>query len=827
MGPETVNRLKDSEIHGDFVGHDKITNIIMFQESEREFVVTHKTNVKPVSYFTGREMELQDLRERIEQGRKSVLVSGMGGIGKTHICRKLFEEYLNKHAEDEHGPFRHIGYVEYNGDINSSLQRCLKFKKQNVPEKNQEAAWRELEYLASSGKLLLFVDNVNVSIGEDPNLKRLMSIPGAIILTSRRRVFGKEFEPYRIGFLSTEKCKEIYERIRFEDSGKKVAEEEVPDLEYIIDTLAARHTITIEFLAHLALTNQWTVQELRDGLEENGFRLEYMDDEDKLINIQEEYEKLYDLSKLSESEQNILEAFSVFPYIPLKAEVCNQWLLADAGVSESDHILLGLYRKGWLQFDVEQKSYTLHPVFAQFIYEKCKPKGEMHIGLSKACQDSLENGSLITYQQYVLFAENIIERLYLEKEMEQGEFIYTVAHLQSYYAEYDRAKKWYKVLKKRCKEKYGEFHLYMALVCDRLAGVYEKQGEYDKAKELFEKSLTIYEKNFKENILYIAAAYNNIALIYRLQGKDNEAKDLFEKSLAIHEKELGEKNDRVLENYCNLSSVYHDLGNLDEAERLCIKALNISKDLLGENDIVTARNYSNLGCIYNDQERYEVAEQLHKKSIEIFEKKLGKAHPSTAKSYNNLAGVYRDLGIYENALKLYKKCLKIYQQKLRHNHPDISQVYNNMALVCEKQGEYDKAEVFCKKSLEIRQSELGEKHPYTANSYNTLGLIYIGQEKYKDAVKLLIKSLRIRKEELGIFHFDTMSSYYNVASAYALMKEYFNALEYILKAYKISSSKLLHTDYRRQDIYREMRIIYLLWNPKGNFEQWLEDKMKE
>ena len=138
-----------------------------------------------------------------------------------------------------------------------------------------------------------------------------------------------------------------------------------------------------------------------------------------------------------------------------------------------------------------------------------------------------------------------------------------------------------------------------------------------------------------------------------------------------------------------------------------------------------------------------------------------------------------------------------------------------------------KRKFFCKKSLEIRQSELGEKHPYTANSYNTLGLIYIGQEKYKEAVKLLIKSLRIRKEELGTFHFDTMSSYWNVAIAYAHMKEYFNALEYMLKAYKISSSKLMRTDYGRQDIYRDMRIFCLLWNPKGNFEQWLEEQMKE
>ena len=80
MGAETVNRLKDSEIHGDFVGHDKITNIYMFRDFEREFVVTHNTNIKPVSYFTGREVELQELRRRIEDGRKSVLVSGMGGI---------------------------------------------------------------------------------------------------------------------------------------------------------------------------------------------------------------------------------------------------------------------------------------------------------------------------------------------------------------------------------------------------------------------------------------------------------------------------------------------------------------------------------------------------------------------------------------------------------------------------------------------------------------------------------------------------------------------------------------------------------------------------
>lgn len=90
MGPEIINKLKDSEIHGDFVGQYNIhVNIILFQDSERKFVVTHNADIKPVSYFTGRETELQELRQRIEEGRKPVLVSGMGGIGKTQICRVI------------------------------------------------------------------------------------------------------------------------------------------------------------------------------------------------------------------------------------------------------------------------------------------------------------------------------------------------------------------------------------------------------------------------------------------------------------------------------------------------------------------------------------------------------------------------------------------------------------------------------------------------------------------------------------------------------------------------------------------------------------------
>lgn len=439
MEQKIDNRIKGCNVEGDYVGGNQTNNYYtMFQDSKREFVVTCKAQIKPAYYFAGRETELQDLRQRIEEGRKSVLVSGMGGIGKTQICRKLFDEYRLRNGRGENGPFSHIGYIEYNGDMGNSLQKCLLYKKQEDPKLDKEAVWRELEYLAADGKLLLFVDNVDKPINADPGLQRLKGIPGAIVLTSWQASFSDEFEPYPIGFLDREQCKEIYEKIRFRGSDRKVDLEEVSDLEYVIESLAGRHTITVEFLAYLARTKPWTVKRLREELEEKGFRLEFRKD-GELVNIQESYEKLYDLSELMGAEQNILEAFSVFPYISLAVETCNEWLLADAGASEDDNILMGLYQKGWLQFDMRQESYVLHPVFAQFTCEKCKPEVGKHSRMIEVCKKWLKtanSGSALDCQRIIPFAESIVKKMKMEENVEQLDFIDAFANLLRYMSEF-------------------------------------------------------------------------------------------------------------------------------------------------------------------------------------------------------------------------------------------------------------------------------------------------------------------------------------------------------------------------------------------------------
>ena len=786
MGPEIVNKNKNCEFHGHYAGRDQY-NIILLPDTEREFVVTHRVNIKPVYYFTGRKTELKELSDRIEQGRKSVLVSGMGGIGKTHICRKLFEEYERKNRQREPIPFQHIGYIEYSGDMDSSLLNCLKFKEQINPEQNLEAAWKELEYLSSDGKLLLFVDNVDKPIWEDAGLQRLETIPGAIVITSRMTSFGGAFEPCPIGFLNIEECVRIYETIRFNNSERKVNPEELFDLEYIIEKLAGKHTITVEHLAYLARTKHWKVKRLRKELEEKGFCLEFHK-EGELINIQESYEILYDISKLTEAEQNILEAFSVFPYIPLEAETCNEWLFADANVNEDDDILMGLYEKGWLEFNIEQESYGLHPVFAQFIYEKDKPKIERHLGLIEKCQESLEipqNGSALECQKFIPFAENMVKKIDMGEEIEQVRLIDALAYILKYIA------------------------------------------EYSKAKELFEKSLHIREEVLGKNHPTTATSYNNLAGVYKNQGEYLKAEELYKKSLHIREEVLGENHPDTADSYNNLASVYMDQGEYLKAEELYKKSLHIREELLGQNHPDTATSYNNLALVYKNQGEYHKAQALFEKSLHIRKKLLGENHPTTATSYNNLALVYKNQGEYHKAQELFEKSLYIREEVLGENHPTTAIFYNNLAGVYADQGEYLKAQVLYEKSLHITEEVLGQNHPDTATSYNNLASVYVDQGEYLKAQALLEKSLHITEEILGQKHPTTTDFYNNLASVYMYQGEYRKALTYYIKAYKTLEFKLGQNHPNTQIVYENLKIPYFKCYPKGNFEQWLEEEMKK
>ena len=476
---------------------------------------------------------------------------------------------------------------------------------------------------------------------------------------------------------------------KYSEGKLNVKPEEVPDLEYIIEKMAGKHTITIELLAHLACSKLWTASRLREELEQKGFQLKFLKN-GNLINIQEEYEKIYDLSGLTDAEQNILEAFSIFPYIPLSVEICNRWLLPDAGSNEEDGILMGLYQKGWLQFDWEPKAYAMHPVFAQFIYAKREPKLESHLGLFNACHDCIkipDENHLLECQKYFPFAESIIKKLDAKKNVEQGRFIYTLAQLMKCSGEYRQAIKWYKMSLEIYKKLLKEDNFETSNIYYSLAAIYVLLNDYGKAEEMYEKSLKIRKRILGENHKDAADIYNGMAFMFECQGEYEKAQNLYEKSLRIYE--------------------------------------NARQD----NMIEIATTYNNLAGLYRRQSNYLKAEELHKESLRIREKVLGKNHLHTAISYRNLAGVYLNTRRYKEAEELYEKNLKIYEKVIGTNHPDTALTYNDLGVVYFCNGNYEKSETYHLKAYKIDFDKLGPEHPMTLLIYNNMKLAHFKKKR--------------------------------------------------------------------------------------------------
>ncbi|HEX3028782.1 MAG TPA: ATP-binding protein [Clostridia bacterium] len=303
------------------------------------FVITEGADITPTPYFTGREKELKDLREHIYSMNKLVLVSGIGGIGKTHLCRYLYREYIKSYNAGRETEIDHIGYLNYYGSMDDTLANGLKFNKSGNSEEDVASAWCRLEDLANSTRLLVIVDNVTHGMDKDESIKKLYNLTCAVVLTSRLSGFER-FKTLPIGVLPLDECRDIFDEIYGD-----IDASEQTDLDYILSDLAAMHTKTVELLASIAHDKGWKVTRLRQELMAKRFNLTFTSEGNETT-LQTEYEKLFDLSGLTEKEVNVLEAFSIMPPLPITTEICNSFFNEDAGLTEGNEIFNTLHRKG-------------------------------------------------------------------------------------------------------------------------------------------------------------------------------------------------------------------------------------------------------------------------------------------------------------------------------------------------------------------------------------------------------------------------------------------------------------------------------------------------
>ena len=185
------------------------------------------------STVIGREKDLDELWKMLSE-KKHVMLSGLGGIGKTKLAQLLFHNYRDQ--------FDEVAWIGYKGSLRQSFQyRIEDYRDRNDP---WEAMMNDLH---NDGKTKLFiVDNVDDDTNQNPlSDKDLRNLTGwentTILLTSRLKEDLRPYSRYDLKALDKNDCIAVFKHY--------YGSEADPEWVGKIVALAHYHTFTIELLA--------------------------------------------------------------------------------------------------------------------------------------------------------------------------------------------------------------------------------------------------------------------------------------------------------------------------------------------------------------------------------------------------------------------------------------------------------------------------------------------------------------------------------------------------------------------------------------------------
>ena len=644
-------------------------------------VVTRNRPAAPSGAFVGREDKIQAIEDAFRGGQTAVVLYGMGGIGKSEICRKLFWEYAHGAGTRLAG---RIGWAMWRGTPKETFYGQFR----NIREENAEIHWQQARtYLETLGRdLLMFLDNADTLTETDA--AELTQLGCRFLITSRKRP-GRLFA-VPAGTLTPEQCRILYRRALYEDDACTDA---APDaaLDEIL-RLAAYHTLSVQLLAKTQWAAGLESAEMLSQLRESGFDLRgediaYLHNPEQKQNIEEEaafidhMSRVFDLSQLR-SDADALRALQGMSLLasntPTPVRDVKKWLDLPN--------LNGLNRAvklGWLNDALENgvRKVSIHPVIAAVTRNKVMPDKTFIDAVAGRLNDDMIVGSMGIFTTKLL----------------------TLGHAVAL----ERA------VPLLCTSNYGRMLTQMGcLLC--------QQADYDNALVYMKKGAEIDEETLGVEHRSTATAYNNIGSVYWNQGNYAKALEYYQKAFGIRKQTLGTEHPDTAASYGNIGSVYWAQSNYAKALEYYREALRIHEKTLGTEHPDTAASYNNVGSIYDKQGNYAKALKYHRKALRIYEKTLKTEHPDIATSYNNIGNVYWNQGDYDKALEYAQKALRIYETTLGMEHPDTANSYHIVGAAYFKQSNYGEALKWLGKSFAIRLKVLGVEHPLTKSTQEWL-----------------------------------------------------------------------------------------------------------
>src|SRR5581483_358735 len=205
------------------------------------------------------------------------------------------------------------------------------------------------------------------------------------------------------------------------------------------------------------------------------------------------------------------------------------------------------------------------------------------------------------------------------------------------------------------KQAFGTEHPQAAYPLYGLGKLYRTQGKYEKAEEFYQRAKDIWEKELGSDHLQVTYPLYGLAGLYVGQGKYEKAEEFYQRAKSIWEKELGSDHFQMTYLFLNMADLYLVQRQYEKAERLYQKALSIQEQVLGPEHPTVAHSLNGMTILAYEQGKYVEAESFSQRAWGIWERALGADHSKVALILHNLAEIYRVQGKHVEAESFYQR----------------------------------------------------------------------------------------------------------------------------------------------------------------------------
>ena len=612
------------------------------------------------SGFIGRDIELKTIKEKLDRGGGSLmLINAEGGIGKTSLAAKYWEESLYD--------YRYNAWLFCEEGIIPALKKLapkLKVDLAGLNEKQQTEAMKQA-LMSIANDTLLVLDNANKAEDINDFIKIFRGLGWHVLLTSRCHGVLEKAHELHIEHLPPQQAKEIFESNYKEDTS---------EFDALLDRLLAAigyHTLLTEIfsknLAELKDTGETLAKFLND-LEIKGLFLEarsFNIKTDYPLNIHKDVETtdeiieiLYDFNVLQEQERYFLVNLALLAAVNYELNFLSQ-LFEPVNIIALKKVLDSLFQKGWINY--AEKGYKISPVIQKLVLYKNKSKLHKDSGLLvKNLSRKLANDGLyltnLDYAKATAFIQLI------------------------------------PVITKNLKDDPSNL---LAELNDSICLYYQAVGDLLEAQQAAEKCEELCKALGNSGGLSIS--YSRLGDIFCSLGYFDKALDFYKEENALSKQLLKNyptnitfKNGLAI-SFEKLGNVYINLDNYEEALHFYKKENVLKKQIYKErsNDSTfkngLAVSYLKLGDTYRTLGEKKVALNIYSKSQTLFEQ-LFKEYPNNLKFKDGLSVLYHKIGILhffsndtDHALDFFLKYNEIAEQ-LNNEQPDNVKFKNGLAI---------------------------------------------------------------------------------------------------------------------------------------------------